>query len=406
MRAVADRTVVDEIASEVLEDGVYVAPALRQQVDAAEEAAIEAAVARIDAPVRVVALPLRDDDMFAGNVSDLLTRVHDTVDGDGWYVAPAYVFSDGTYRLQEEEWASSYDASLDLSYDALGIAHDLHPNDLGAGLVELTTAMADGTVPEKVAEARVVRDQRRAEEGLPPLDDPSSSDTDGHPGLVVGIVAVVLVLLVVAVLRARARAGGLRRAVTPPARRQYQLPASVLDRVREADADRLAARADREVLALGERIDGAEITDSADRAAWQTALDHYDAARRVAARTSGDPLDSVGEIVLAGRGDRALDAALAGRTYEPETPCFLNPLHGVATATRRIDHADRLLEAPLCRTCRQDLAAGRAPDVLDVVRDGTAVHYFDTGVEPWASTGYGALHADLVGALHRRSPGR
>ena len=41
-------------------------------------------------------------------------------------------------------------------------------------------------------------------------------------------------------------------------------------------------------------------------------------------------------------------------------------------------------------------------DILDVVRDGTPVHYFETDAEPWASTGYGALEPDLVERLHRR----
>ena len=53
----------------------------------------------------------------------------------------------------------------------------------------------------------------------------------------------------------------------------------------------------------------------------------------------------------------------------------------------------------MCATCRKDLAAGRRPDILDVVRDGVPVHYFATDAEPWASTGYGALEPDLLTAL-------
>ena len=400
---VADDSILEEIVQAVQQDGVYVAPGYRQQIDAEEEAAIEAAVARTDSPVNVIAVPLRPDDLFAGNATDLMTRVHDAVGTDGWYVAPAYSFGDGTYRLQSEEWSSSYDAGLDLPYDALGIAEELHPKDIGAGLVELTTAIADGTVDAKITEANQARDARRADEGLPPISGTGSSGSgsdDSNAGAVVsGIVVVVLVVLVVAVVRAWRRAGGLRQAVTPSSRRHYALPASVLDRVREADADRIKARADVAMLALGERIDAAEITPSGDTTAWQAALDHYDGARRVSG--DGDLLDDVGALVLAQRGEAALDAALAGRPFTPVATCFLNPLHGKATARRTVDHGDRTEEVPLCKACRQDLAAGRAPDILDVVRDGKAVHYFDADAEPWSSTGYGALRPDLVERLHR-----
>jgi hypothetical protein len=399
---VADDSILDQIVREVQQDGVYVAPGLRQQIDPAEEAAIEQAVARTDTPVNVIALPLSADDMFAGNARDLLTRVHDQMGADGWYVAPAYVFPDGSYRLESEQWSASYGAGLDLPYDANGIAEELHPTDIGAGLVELTTAIADGTVPAKVAEADAARDARRAEEGLPPLSgsgDTSSGGDSGVTWVVGGVVLLLLVLVVVAVVRAARRTGGLRGAVTPPSRRHYVLPDSVLDRVREADTDRISARADRETLALGERIDATDIGPGADTDAWQAALDHYDAARRVG--SSGDLLDAVGAVVLVERGEAALDAALAGRAFAPSAPCYLNPLHGAATARRTVDHGDRRLDVPLCKACRQDLAAGRTPDILDVVRDGEPVHYFDAAAEPWSSSGYGALQPDLVERLHR-----
>ena len=145
----ADESILDTIVREVQQDGVYVAPAFRQHVDAAEEAAIEAALARIDSPVNVIAVPLRDDDMFAGNAQDLLTRVHDELDGDGWYVAPAHLFDDGDYSLRTEQWASSYDTGLDLPYDAPSIAEELHPTDLGAGLVELTRRSPTAPSPRR-----------------------------------------------------------------------------------------------------------------------------------------------------------------------------------------------------------------------------------------------------------------
>jgi hypothetical protein len=60
------------------------------------------------------------------------------------------------------------------------------------------------------------------------------------------------------------------------------------------------------------------------------------------------------------------------------------------------------VRAPLCRRCVADLGKGRRPDILDVLRRGEPVHYFDTDARPWAATGYGALQPDLVRELHRR----
>jgi hypothetical protein len=109
----------------------------------------------------------------------------------------------------------------------------------------------------------------------------------------------------------------------------------------------------------------------------------------------------VGAIVLAERGDAAL-TALAGREFEPTTPCFLDPLHGEATTEGSIEVDGDRIAVPLCKACRAELRRKRRPDILDVVRDGKPVHYFETDDEPWASTGYGALSPDLVERLHRR----
>lgn len=232
-------------------------------------------------------------------------------------------------------------------------------------------------------------------------DDGSTSDA--LVGFVVIAVAVAAVGLGIRSLGRRARA---RRATEQAARPAFALPDSVLERVREAgDAD-LARRAQAAVLALGEHIDAADLGGSGARA-WAAALDHYDAARRLlpedAIGLGGDldPLDAVGAVVLAGRGEEALAAARKGRSFVPTTPCFLNPLHGRATRDRTLEHDGRRVDAPVCAACRRDLKAGRRPDILDVVVDGRPEHYFETDREPWASTGFGALEPDLVRRLHR-----
>ncbi|NPC95698.1 hypothetical protein [Nocardioides sp. zg-DK7169] len=392
---------VTEIVADLREDGVHIGPGMARHVDAAEEAAIEAAVARIDVPVHVVVRALEDGDVFSGDAGDMLTRVHDDLGTPGWFVAPTYIFSTGEYSLESKEWTGD-EGRLDLPYNAYGIAHWLHPEDVGAGLVELTTAIADGTVPAKAAEARDAYEARPETTTTAPGPDGGDGDGAGGPVIVGAVVAALVVgALAALAIRRRRRPAGARGRPEP----RFTLPPSVLERVRSADDARLRSRAEQDVLALGERIDGTQLTRTANADAWQAALDHYDAARRVLGRdpaASPDLLDVIGAIVLAARGGAALDAAGRSRAFSPDAPCFLNPLHGRAGARRKLDDAGRALDVLVCAQCGKDLAAGRRPDILDVVRDGEPVHYFATDAEPWASTGYGALEPDLLTALRGR----
>lgn len=108
----------------------------------------------------------------------------------------------------------------------------------------------------------------------------------------------------------------------------------------------------------------------------------------------------VGAIVLADNGRAALTSALDGRDFTPPSRCFLNPLHNRAVDKRTVEYGGREVRAPLCNACRTALTKNRGPDILDVVRRGKPVHYFETDAAPWASTGYGSLEPDLLLRLH------
>src|SRR3546814_12289842 len=89
-------------------------------------------------------------------------------------------------------------------------------------------------------------------------------------------------------------------------------------RIRKAHDRKLEQQARDDVLVLGERIDDSEITATGNVDSWQSALDHYEAARRAMDVKDPEVLDVVGAIVLADNGSRALDAALAGRSRSEE----------------------------------------------------------------------------------------
>ncbi|WP_447645648.1 hypothetical protein [Nocardioides zeae] len=209
------------------------------------------------------------------------------------------------------------------------------------------------------------------------------------------MVAAVVVVAVVLVAASRRR---------PRPRRAFTLPDSVLSRVREAEADELRRRARSAVVVLGERIDGASLGARDDAETWQSALDHYEAAGRLVPDDGSEPdvLDVVGAIVLADRGEQALAATRRRKGLVFTTPCFLNPLHGTGRRQDTVTHGRFRVDAPVCDRCHADLKAGRRPDILDVVEDGRAEHYFETSREPWASTGYGALQPDLLTLIRSR----
>lgn len=372
--------------------GVYVAPGLRSEVSAEDVAAVEAAVARSPEPLFVVAHPLAYDDAFGGDAGDLLSRLHDASGQPGFYVAGVPAFTAGEFELEARIWEDALGASTTETYAVSAVGEAQGRDDLGAQLVAVTEAIADGTLEE----------QYDAIAGTSSTGAPSADDASATPYVVGGGIVLALVLVWALARRRPARPSGTRK---PDA--QFDLPPSVIDRVRDAHDAQLTRRAHDEVLALGERIDAAELaTDGAGDASrsWQATLDHYEAARRVLGEGDAvvDVLDVIGAIVLAERGVEALEAATSGRAFVPTTRCFLDPLHGAATTEGSLDLPGGRGTVPLCARCRRDLRDRRRPDILDVVRDGEAVHYFETDDEPWASTGFGSLETDLVGRLHRR----
>ncbi len=385
-----DDALLGEIQGRLDATGLYVSPTMSVYVDATEVTRIEAAIERSPEPLFVVLYPFEYDDRFGGDPGDLLSRLHDKSGVPGLYVANAPVYAGQDFRLEARAWDTGTGGLSTDTYALSAIGEAAGADDLGAQLVAVAEAVADGTVRQQYDELLA----EDSETGTGTGSAGGLGDGGATPYLVGG--GVVLALALVWALARRSRR-------TAPSAREFVLPTSVLDRVRDAHDEELTRRAHQDVLALGERIEAAEMAADAAPRSWQAALDHYDAARRVLGDDDrADVLDVVGAIVLAERGTAALAAARAGKRFTPAVPCFLNPLHGTGTTSGRVEHDGSRVTVPLCGDCRADLRKGRRPDILDVVRDGQPVHYFDTDHEPWASSGYGALHADLVERLHRR----
>lgn len=414
---------VDAIVEDLTSTGVHLGPGTETWLSAEQLAAYRQAVRDADVPLHLVLTQPPEDG--AGGISwgdDLLVRIHDAGGPDGLYIGVNNVWSlpdDGTpvhyptlpdgsqLNLAFQQWGPVA-GRTDVVRDAEDVLDQGGPGgvplELGDGVVELAGHLGSGTLAAAANAAREAGAARREQdagtsgEGTAPAYPDGSGDGGDGGALAVVLVLGVLVAAVVLGLRALGRRARARASAAT-----FALPDSVLDRVREAGDAELARRARGDVLALGERIDDADLGGSG-AAAWTAALDHYDLAGRLLPNdptADVDPLDAVGAIVLARRGEEALAAARKGRPFEPSTPCFLNPLHGRGTRDHALEHAGRRVRAPICSACRRDLQADRRPDILDVVVHGRPEHYFETDREPWASTGFGALEPDLVARLQR-----
>ena len=383
---------LDDINATLAKDGIYVHPSMQPLFTPAQLTAIKEDLAAAKQPVFLVVYPLEYGDEYGGRSDELLAQLHDRSGTPGLYFSAERPFDDGQYYLDDSEWDVPQSYGDGRPYEATSVAEAAHPKDLAAGMVELADLYGQGTVSERYRELQA--EETSSDPGSD-RGDGSAGDDGGVSGGAVGSIVLAVAALGIGLAIWRSRQVKRRQ-------QSFTLPRSATDRIREAHDDRLEARARAEVLALGEAIDAAEITRTGNADSWQAALDHYDGAGRVLRGTDPDVLDVVGAIVLAERGQAALRAARAGRAWQPRKPCFLNPLHGPGMGDRTVQSAAGPVKVPLCRACSTDLQKGRRPDILDVLRKGEPVHYFDAGVRPWSSSGYGALEPDLVRALHQR----
>ncbi|GAA3527300.1 hypothetical protein GCM10022234_25650 [Aeromicrobium panaciterrae] len=331
-----------------------------------------------DTPIYVIVAPLGHDDL---SPIQLVSLVHRELPEDGIYFVSRPVY-DGRWDLA----STSYGVVTDNANNLAGyVATELYPADLGLQLLKATELVATGTAREAYDDTFP---ERQTSSSTSPGGD--SNDILGMSPPVFGVslgVAIAVLLAVLGVVRRRFTAG-----------RDLQITGRALERISTAQTQDWRRRAQSETDALGERIKQLQISEGSDPQAWTAALDHYDAAGEVLKR-SAEAADSIGALVLARRGEDALDHAVVGKPWSPSVVCFFNPLHGHATATVRWTTPAGSRDVPCCAPCRKTVRRKRTPDFLDLPVGDTVVHYVDAAVEPWASTGYGSLDPDLLSKL-------
>ncbi|MEO3786784.1 hypothetical protein ABGB12_25945 [Actinocorallia sp. B10E7] len=374
-----------EIAEALRRSPVYADPSLEAALPAAKRRVLLARIEAAPMPVFVVLVPLVKGGTWE-DPEELLTVVHDRLGRDGVYI------SLGSYspQLEARQWGGTEEERRDSEY-AVQVPFFLSEFDeapLADHLIEAVELVAAGggrAAYEKAIEH--------------PRSEPSIELSDSAELIPTPVVAGVLGVAAVtglAVWRWRRSARVLRE------QRPLLLSREILTAAGKADRAELRDRAEREVIAFGELLEGSDLDSDASRVhdLMTLALDAYQAAAKTLDSATGVP-DLAGALVLVDRGRDALDSARAlasGGREAPHSPlCFFNPLHGDAAGAvvwRELGSRDSL-RVQACRACAKAVRDHRAPESLPDQVDGRTVPYYAVPTL-WARTGYGQFGDDLV----------
>jgi hypothetical protein len=362
------------IAAALRRSPVYVDPAYEGALPAARRERLVKRIRRSPIPIHVVLVPLVAGGTWQSS-EQVTTVVRSHLGRDGAYVTLDTDFGDVfdvvTWGGTEEQRRSAHDAgwamSLDRRYDKSSLADRLDR------CVEL---IATGKGTEAYDKAH----DEAFPPGPPGTPTPTSSPHGTHHG------AGTPVGIPVAVAAAVLAGGGallwlLRRRRARAAHDRLALPHRVFGTARRADEDELRARAEQDVIALGELLDDAQ----GDPSELGRALDAYTAAGKALDRAES-LADLAGVLVL----------VHLGRTPQDASPlCYFDPRHGegAIAVTWRAPGTRTRRDVRVCPRCAK---AVRDREIPDVLLDGGRPYYERATV--WAETGYGQF-GDLVGRI-------
>jgi hypothetical protein len=345
------------IATALRRDPLYVDPAYDSALPKATRAGLVKHIRRSPVPIFVILVPLVKGGTWQTS-EQLTTVVQAHLGRDGAYVTFNTDFDD---VFDVVRWGGTDAERRDATDAGWAVSYEKRYTTLAARLgrcVELIAAGQGTEAYQKDQNAAFPPDHAKQAKPAKPAPHKDSGD-----GLILPIGAA-------AVVAAAAGLWWLRRRRDRAAIEALKLPHTVFGTARKAEDDELRARAERDLIALGE-----------DLPADTRALDAYTAAGRTLddARSTAD-LAGVLALIQTARG---------------KTPCYFDPRHGegVITVAWRAPGTRPKHDVRVCAACATAVRDRRAPDVvLDRGRP-----YYEAAT-PWAETGYGQL-ADLVGRI-------
>lgn len=220
-----------------------------------------------------------------------------------------------------------------------------------------------------------------------------------------GGAVLILALVIAGIWFTRSRRQ--RREVTRTQQR-FQLPDRLLNRVDSLQRRSLRETINADTTQLAGEIDRLQTQNlnAVSAASVERGLDAYQMARTIVDDETSERIDLAGAMVLlrqAGREIAEADAARkrkrspGARSGLPQSLCTINPLHGEAQSTTRLDADASGVRVPVCGSCQNDRQRGNQ---LQWIFDGDRPYV--EGDSVWAQTLFGAIGSDLITALHRQ----
>ncbi|WP_116950186.1 hypothetical protein [Jiangella endophytica] len=387
---------VDALIEQLRDDPILVDPSMGMGDSALAHDVLTEAAADVGLPVYVVLADNPSDLAGTDRVAEQAAALFRDQLGDGLYHVE---FREGISYTQSWGGGELDDAYLAPVTRALERAESNGPGEYprASALFEAVLTVRWAVAPsEEIPEAVV---DEYAEQPWAFVAESDYERADATAGRWVALLATIVGVLVagtiVTLVVARAKpagrgAAGRRPASTratssDPARRVGPTRAGRGAATTSAIPGNIGATAEKALDEARRRLARLP-ADKLTSPAGSAAADAVEAGDRVL--TTRDSLDAVGATVLAAIAVREIERA-GSPDRRPYRPCFVNPLHGEARDTVRIDGSS--IDAPVCRACAR--TQGRFLAVKRRLRG--SVPYAETSTV-WARTGFGALVGDLA----------
>lgn len=380
-------TTPQQIAEALKADPFWIDPALADTLNPTLIDKAKTTVDGLDFPVYVIAV---DADRVDREVLEQIKVFHG---GEG-----AYVMINGAEDLAVDETFADTDEKLEVMDQNLNASDDWNVST--PSTTKLNILLGYYADPQERTDTEAVTGQE-----VPGTEVVDDSGSGSFAPLFLGAAILVLALVIAGVWLAKS---ARERKQDREREHAFTLPSRLLNRVDSLQRSSLRDSISGETAELAESLGRLQTADldaaGADRV--ERALDAYQMARRIVDDEAATRLDLAGAMVLirqagheiaeAGRSPRKRGAR---RSTVPQSLCTINPLHGEAQTTSRVDADGQSVRVPVCRACGDDLRAGRE---LRWIFDGDTPYVEGNSV--WARTLFGAIGGDLVTALHRERP--
>ncbi len=377
------------IAEALKTDPFHIDPAVADQLDAR---LLETAKTKAKAPdfdVYVIAVPDEHIDR------DLLEQVKVFNGGEGSFI----MINGGTDLAVDVRFEDEHELQMQVM-EQMSVGYDTwsHGTPSLTKLNILLDLYADpqtaadegaGSTVEEVGQGEVVQDT-----------------SGGFAPVFLGGSVLVLALVIAGVFLLR----NLRETRAQARReQQYRLPGDLLRKVDSLQRKSLRESIHADTTSIAGQLDRLRLRsfDETDAARVSRALDAYQWARTIVDDETVDRLDLAGAMVLLRQAGREIAEVGEHRRRRgrkvglPQSLCVVNPLHGEATTTARVDADGQSVRVPVCADCSSELRAGHR---LQWIFDGDRPYVEGTSI--WSQTLFGVIGGDLVTALQRQRPGQ